>query len=151
MAKRLPHRISAVVMAALMMLSSSGIAMDMHFCQNQLKGINFFGEAKSCHEKKSKPPCHKTKKVCRHLDDTTKQDTKDDCCHNEQVVIDGLDTNATLAQYDTSVHSTLTFLAAFVAIYFLPSQIDSAFQADFLYKPPLPDSSIQILYQVFLI
>ncbi len=145
------HRITAIFMVCLLLLSSTGFSMDMHFCQDQLKGINLFGEAKSCHQKKSKPPCHKTKKVCHHANDETKQVDKDDCCHNEQIVIDSIDTMATISQFDFSEQSTLTFIAAFVAVYYLPLPINSDFQADFLYKPPLPDRSIQILYQVFLI
>ncbi len=37
-------------LAFLMVLSTSGLTMDMHFCKDKLKRVNLFGKAKTCQE-----------------------------------------------------------------------------------------------------
>lgn len=151
MVKSLSHRITAISMALLMMLSSTGFSMDVHFCQGQIQGISLFGKAKSCHEKQETPPCHQTKKSCHHKEDGISKTDKDNCCHNETVVIEKSDLDATTTQLTTVKDIPLDFVAAYIAVYVFNYSV----QADFLpyaqYKPPLPDRDVQVLYQTFLI
>ena len=76
-------------MAFMLLLSSTGFAMDVHYCQDQLKSISLIGKAKSCHEKQETPPCH-------HKKDSLSKAEKDNCCHNETVVIEKSDLDACL-------------------------------------------------------
>lgn len=138
-------------MALLMLLSSTGFSMDLHYCQDQLKGISLIGKAKSCHDKQATPPCHKTKKTCHHSNDKLSQTEKDNCCHNETVVIEKTDLDATATQIATVQDIQLEFVAAFVAVYVLNIYAQADFQPYAQYKPPLPDRDIQVLYQTFLI
>lgn len=151
MTRSLSHRITAISMALLMLLSSTGFSMDLHYCQDQLKGISLIGKAKSCHDKQATPPCHKTKKTCHHINDNLNQTEKDNCCHNETVVIEKTDLDATATQIATVQDIQLEFVAAFVAVYVLNIDAQADFQPYAQYKPPLPDRDIQVLYQTFLI
>jgi hypothetical protein len=56
-------------------------SIDMHFCQGQLKSVNLFGEAKSCHETNKRPVCphHKAMAAGKNLASISKQD----CCNNK--------------------------------------------------------------------
>ena len=152
MTTSLSHRIAAISMALLMMLSSTGFSMDIHYCQDQMKGISLFGKAKSCHDKEATPPCHKIKKSCHHQenDDVNKAE-KDNCCHNETVIIEKSDLDATATQIATIQDIQLDFVAAFVAVYILNYNVQADFQPYAQYKPPLPDRDVQVLYQTFLI
>ena len=38
----------ALFMAFLMFSSSIGFSMDVHFCENQIESVNFFGDAEPC-------------------------------------------------------------------------------------------------------
>ncbi len=151
MTRSLSHRITAISMALLMMLSSTGFSMDVHYCQDQLKGISLFGKAKSCHEKQETPPCHRTKKSCHHLEDGISKADKDNCCHNETVVIEKSDLDATPTQLATVQDIQLDFVAAFIAVYVFNYSVQADFQPYAQYKPPLPDRDVQVLYQTFLI
>jgi len=74
-------------MAVLLMVNTSGLTMDMHFCQGDLKRVNLLGKAKSCAEVtacmkkcgKELPACHK---------DKASDGDHDDCCANDQVAFD---------------------------------------------------------------
>lgn len=148
---KLPHRISAILMAALMLLSSTGFSMDIHFCQDNIAGINLFGKAKSCHEKQSTPACHQTKKSCHQEEDGISEADKDNCCHNEAIVIEKSDLDATATQIATLQDIHLDFVAALIAVYVFNYDVQVDYQSYVQYKPPLPDRDVQILYQTFLI
>lgn len=138
-------------MALLMLLSSTGFSMDMHFCQDQLKGISLIGKAKSCHDEPSNTSCHKTKKTCHPANDNLSQTEKDNCCRNETVVFDKTGLDATSTQITTLQDVQLDFVAAFVAVYIQSYNVHADFQPYAQYKSPLPDRDIQVLYQTFLI
>ena len=74
-------------MALLMMLSSTGFSMDIHYCQDQLKGVSLLVKLNPVTKSKN-APCHKMKKSCHHKNDNLNQTDKDNCCHNETVVIE---------------------------------------------------------------
>ena len=158
MTRSLSHRIAAISMALLMLIASTGFSMDIHYCQDQIRGISFFGKAKSCHEKQKTPPCHKTKtrltdgqEFCHHKEDGVSKAEKDNCCHNETIVIEKSDLDATLT-YLTTVHDIqLDFVAAFISVYVFNNSVLAVYQPYALYKPPLPDRDIQVLYQTFLL
>lgn len=150
MVKGLIHRITATFMALLMLLSSTGFSMDVHYCQDQLKGVSLIGKAKTCHDKPDSPACHKAKKSCDHKNGTSKVDEKN-CCHNESIVIEKSVDEATNAQIAALTDLNLDFAAAFVAVYIYSFHIESDYQSFEDYKPPLPDRDFQLIYQTFLI
>lgn len=145
-----PHRIIAITLALLMFISSTGLSMDVHYCQDQLKGISLLGKAKSCHEAQASQSCHKKNKSCHHSAEAT-QTEKDNCCHNESLVVDKIDLGVSNTQITTFQDIQFDFVAAFVAVYVLNYSVEVDFQSYQHYKPPLPDRDIQVLFQRFLI
>lgn len=83
-------------MAFLMLCTSMGLRMDMHFCQGNLQSISLLGKAKSCHEliqSDITPNCTTKGKSCCLSKQTTITfpACQKDCCHNQTVDIN-LDT-----------------------------------------------------------
>ena len=151
MAKNLFHRIAAISLASLMLLFSTGFSMDVHYCQDQLKGVSFIGKAKSCHERQEKPSCHKTKMVCHTQNDSITNNAQDNCCHNEKLVIKKAEVNATSPQLVSEKNIQFDFVFAFVVVFIQQYIVQMQVQPYEHYKPPLPDRDVLILYQTFLI
>lgn len=75
------YRLFALIMALLMLSTSVGLAVDMHFCGGKLVSISFFGEADNC----MKPSTGET--GCRthyeiDLPDSQLQISKKACCED---------------------------------------------------------------------
>ena len=158
MTRYLSHRIAAISMALLMLLSSTGYAMDIHYCQDQLENISLFGKSESCHEKQKTPTCHQTKtsltdgqESCHNKEDDVSKTAEDNCCHNESFLIEKPDLDATPTQSTTVQNIQLDVVAAFIAVYVFNYGIEADYQPFAQYKPPLPDRDVQVLYQTFLI
>lgn len=137
----------------LLFISSSGISMDMHFCQGKLKRVSFIGSAKTCAEmaaimkhcssKKGKS-CHSGAKSC------SADGSHKGCCENESVSfdldidnIDIQDFNSSLQEIDFNVF----FKGHLVA---LPNLQIKLLQFE-EYIPPLPRKDLIVLHQSFLI
>lgn len=151
MTTSIPRRSTAIFMALLMLLNSTGFALDMHYCQGNLKSISFFGEAKSCHEIQSRPSCHSTSKACHHDKEMLDQEEEDACCHNEKVFIENSELEAIPAQVTINTEMQSDFVVAYVAAHLFQGVLETDYQDFEKYKPPFPDRDIQILYQTFLI
>jgi hypothetical protein len=137
------HKIFAISLAFLLLFSSSGLAMDMHYCKGELKSISFFGTVKSCHLQPELPPCHKTQKE--------EKEHQNECCENQQMVIEKTNFNATNPQLVSFENLTIEFVCTWVTV-FVTSQ-DITIKAGSLpeYKPPLPKRNIQAHLQTFII
>jgi hypothetical protein len=151
MVNRLFHRIAAVTLAVLMMVSTTGFSMDAHYCQNQLQGVSFLGKAKNCHEKRTTSPCHKAKTACHHQLDDTNNPENNDCCQNKKVVIDKIDADATSPQAPVLQDISLHFVTAFITTYLIGYPIQIKVETPHLYKPPIPDRDVLAILQTYLI
>lgn len=79
-----------ILLALMVLLSTTGITISKHFCKTQLRGIAVFVEAQNCHEAKSaccvsdlpstKLSCCSSSKQGTQLCNT---DGSNNCCHNE--------------------------------------------------------------------
>ena len=147
------YRLFSVTMALLLLLSSSGLTMDLHFCQGHLKRVNFIGKAKTCAEmalmvehcsKKKAKSCHSKAKSC------TGGESHDGCCDNKAVV---LDLDIEKADFLDVNSSDLKENTAVVAIdKFILSNENQLKKVAFRhYKPPLPTTDIYILFESFLL
>ena len=146
MIKSILQKISAFTLALLLLVTSTGFSMDMHYCQDQLKGISFIGEAENCHQAAAK-----TKKSCHHKSENKEDSEQKNCCENETLVIEKSDIDATSPQSIDIKDIQLDFVLAYVSTFVLNNQAESDFQPFELYKPPLPEIDIQVLFQTFLI
>jgi hypothetical protein len=144
------YRILALSLALLMFFTSVGFAVDMHYCQGQLKSFSLFGKAKNCHEMKQKVvscPHHGKMVVAT----SNCKEGKKGCCNNE-------------VQYFQSDQDKLVRTADLVAgkqwpqvgpapvrLFPLPNAQTGNIASFVCYKPPLLKESIPILYQSFLL
>ena len=71
------QRIIYIVMSLILGIASSGVMVNQHYCQNELKSSSLFFEAKPCYEKK-------TVSCPMHGEMTLPGDHKKDCCDNRE-------------------------------------------------------------------
>lgn len=142
MQKRVIYRNIALIMAVLVAFSSFGYSVDLHFCQGNLKGFNFFGEAQSCHQKMAKCPNHKN--------EIADQPTND-CCKNLSLNIEKLDQDGLVLDLD---FTTLEYKLSAVHIISSMSSLQNSKQANKkiqLRAPPLTSREFYVLYESFLL
>ncbi len=148
------YRIIALGLACLLFFSTSGLSLDMHFCQGKIKRINLLGKAKTCAEIKN------TKQTCKHHKPKEKKDTQavqtcssnsdhKGCCENQSFKID-LDTEFSQSQVNATPDVRLDFLVAFTLVFIQPAY-NFLFVQKQIYRPPLPKHSLVVLFQQFLI
>ena len=44
------YQFTALMLAFLMFFTSTGFAINVHYCQGELKSFSFFGKSKTCNE-----------------------------------------------------------------------------------------------------
>ena len=135
----------------MVLLSSTGFSMDMYYCQDQLQGISFLGKAESCHSKKTTSTCYKSKKTFHRNSSGLDNIDEDNCCHNESIVINKSDIDATSPHIATDQDIKIEFVDAFVLVYLFDNFVEFDSQMYLKYKPSMPDRDLQVLYQAFLI
>ena len=130
-------------MAFLVLVASTGFSMNAHFCQDQLKGVSFIGEAETCHDKQANTKCH-------HAENMTDTE-KDNCCDNKQIVAENLDTEAIAQQLVIQNEIQIEFVAAFLSVFMFNELETNHLQHVPKYRPPILDRDLPVLHQVFLI
>ena len=145
------YRFIALIFALLILTTSMGFAVDMHYCRGQLKSISFFGKAKSCHEISKT-----TKKACPfHQQDDFEQDDKGikkkDCCENKTKYFQA-DQDFTSKIFDLSINNQPSqFASTSIAVLPFVSTSQFAKPSYTYYKPPLITKDIPIFIQSFLL
>ncbi len=142
------HRFYSTFLALLMLISSTGFSVDIHYCQDSIAGISFFGKADCCKSKMQSTSCHASKSVKVGI----KNPKKDDCCHNESIVIEKSDIEAPITHLSFNQDFQLCLFIPFITTNpkcIIGTTGDRNTFA--LYKPPLPERDIYSLYQTFLI
>jgi hypothetical protein len=137
------HRIIALVMAFLMFFTSVGFSVDVHYCKGELKSFSLLGEADSCHA---------AKKICpQHSNMLMEEDSASDCCSNETVQVEDLDTDFNLAQNAEFTDLEIEFVAAFHCAFNNISYQKNSKTSCFEIYDPLPTRDIYVLLERFLI
>ena len=137
--KKLFHKISSICMALIVLLSTVSFTLDSHFCGDTFVDSSLFGHVETC-----------GMEVQQQLSSSECDITKDNCCSDEQVVVEGQDTLKT--SFDNLNKDQQLFVTAFIHSYinlFFESQTDLNSYRE--YTPPLLVRDIQILDQTFLI
>lgn len=146
MENKISYRIISLTMAFLLLLSSSGISMDVHFCQGKFKRANLLGKAKTCEQVNDcLIKCGKEIKSCHS--DGEDGDHKG-CCENQSVQLD-LDFDAADITPTDLSKTQKQFLTAFTYTYVLnlvPTKDKPKFTT---YIPPPLEKDISILFQIF--
>lgn len=127
--------IAAIVLALLVLVSSTSFMIGMHFCMGEVKNIALFSKADGCEKEKSLPPCH------RHV--------KAPCCEDETVVHQGNDFKASIEHIQMIAPSPIEQPLVLISE-IIPSAPVSRTQY-YNYDPPLRSCDLTVEQKVFLI
>lgn len=134
--KALRH-ISAVVLAFLVLVSSTSFMVGVHLCMGEIENIAFFSKADSCEKEQTVPPCH--------------LHSKSPCCEDETVMHEADDFKASVGHYHLAVPAPIDMGQALILI---SGVIPTAPLARFRfhnYDPPLRSLDLTVEHHVFLI
>jgi hypothetical protein len=134
---KLIRSISAIILALLVVFSSSSFIVGIHWCGGHVQDFAIFTKAEVCPMEKNFPPCHKQ--------------VKNHCCEDQTVAHEG-------SGFKASVN-TISFEMPFVAEANVASVIISQIIPDSPssvirypdYDPPTPTIDVTVDLQVFLI
>jgi hypothetical protein len=128
------------------LISSAGIVINQHFCQDQLKSSSLFVSAENCHDAK--------KKFCpNHMNmESDEQESKSgkNCCDDESEYISVDNEQVIPSQLDYSID--IDFVVAYVVAY-CSTITDWEFYLEptfELYKPPPIFDDLVIVHQAIL-
>ena len=139
MKKSVSHRVTSLVLAILMLCTSVGFSIDLHFCKGELKSFSLLGEAESCHTMKKSCPHHENMMVA--------DKSEKDCCSNKTIEIDDLDSDFNITTDVQLTDLQLKFVTSFISL--SPPRVVKSM---FLEKHnPLPPIDIYVLLERFLI
>ncbi|MEN8798756.1 MAG: hypothetical protein ABF293_05875 [Flavobacteriaceae bacterium] len=137
--KQFLHKVSAILMSAIVLFSTLSFTVDMHYCGNTLVDVALFTEASNCGMGQMQPE-----------EDCGIKMEKNSCCTDQQFVMEGQDDlkdNALKLSFEQQ-----TFLVSYVCTYFSLFESDITSYASLLGQPPpLLDKNFQVLFQTFLI
>ena len=143
MKTNLIYRITSLVMALMIFISSVGFSADVHFCKGEFKSMSIFGEASSCHTAKKSCPHHQEKKV--------HEEKEKDCCKNQKFEVEDLDTDFSVAVDVELTDLEFKFIASLVYSFFNlapPQVVKSTFLEK---KVQLPSRDIYVLLGRYLL
>ena len=148
------YRIIALMMAFLMLFTSTSFAMDMHYCGGELKSVSFFGKAKTCHDlaaefEKSTKSCPHHKKMVTKNEGCSEDK---DCCSNKTVILQFEQDQKTQYVHYVVNKELKQFVIAYVSAFLSDRYDNKGHAANYiLYRPPIIQEDIQVLYQTFLL
>jgi hypothetical protein len=129
--------ISAVLLAILVLVSSTSFTFSMHVCMGEVQQISLFGRADDCPKVKALPPCHK------HM--------KPACCDEETVIHESTDFKASVEHIHFAVPSSMDIEQPLVVISEVIPAAPVASMQYYEYSPPLRTCDLTVEHQVFLI
>ncbi|MFS4491241.1 HYC_CC_PP family protein [Maribacter sp. 2308TA10-17] len=137
------HKITATLMALIVLLSTMSFSLDMHYCGDRLVDFSMFDKVDTCMMKAEKS---KDSSVCEVME----METKTGCCSDLEVTIEGQDDlkisfdKLTFEQQQF----VFSFTYSFINLYKEADENKVPFR-DYVPPPLLRD--VQILDQTFLI
>jgi hypothetical protein len=134
---RILRTISAVILACLVLVSSTSFIVGMHVCMGEVQNVALFDHAEGCQKEKSVPPCHKPVKPA--------------CCEDQVVIHEATDFKASVEHIQIVAPVPMDIEQPLVVISeVIPSRDISRIQY-YNYDPPLRSSDLTVSFQVFLI
>lgn len=129
--------ISAILLAILVLVSSTSFVVGLHICMGEVQNVALFGKADSCEKEKALPPCHK------HM--------KPECCQDETYIHEGDDFKASIEHIHVIAPVAIDIEQSVVPIAeVIPAaEISRTQYTD--YDPPLRSADLTVEHQVFLI
>lgn len=136
-------------LVVLVLVSSMGIIVDMHYCNNELKSFSFIGKAKPCHEPSLKQCPFHNKILGNKKNDSSVN--KKGCCENKTKFFHS-DQDQQIQTFDYELTRPFQlFIGAYINAFFISSGIEKEILAFTRYKPPIIQRDIPVLIQSFLL
>ena len=129
--------ISAVLLAFLVLVSSTNFVVGVHICMGEVQNVALFSKADGCAMEKQLPPCH------RH--------TQAPCCDDETLIHEGADIKTSFENISFSapwvfiIESQMLVLSEII-----PPGHHQIIHTGF-YDPPLASVDRTVTFQTFLI
>ncbi len=144
------YRFFAISMAVLMFITSVGFVLDMHYCQGQLKSVNFIGKAQNCHEMAA------SMKACPHHQQLTEQTNacsmeQKGCCENRLTHVQSQQDQELVSSTFGFNNQLQQFAIAYLVAFLSEDLITRLVPAFTHYKPPLIPRNIPVLFESFLL
>lgn len=141
---KLIYRIAHITLAFLLLLSSTGIVLNKHYCGSELKSMAVFMEATPCHHVKAVKSCPTHSSGEEGL-----QKEKKGCCDDKTEYLKS-DEEQLAQSFRFDLKNLPVLLAAvFVAFDIKLPVTDSNTLHYLTYKPPIVFNDISVLLQVF--
>ncbi len=139
-----------IVLAFFFLISSSGLIVNKHFCQKELKSTSLFVSPQSCHEKNKSKSCHHSQQKtasCQHQS----AEEENQCCNtaSEYIKLEQDQPQPFLASDWVNQPALLGVL--FVALQINPPASKATSLHYLSYKPPIVRENISVLLQTFLL
>ncbi len=139
-------RILHITLAFLIFISTTGLVIQKHYCQNQLQKIALFFSPESCHSSAQKEsPCQAHAKTC--CSKKKEKEEQKDCCNNKSEYLK--------KNYEQQFQA-IDFTESILEIIHTPIYNNSNIIATSLqivaylnYKPPLITRDYPSIFQVF--
>jgi len=144
-----PYRIFAFLMAIMMFATSVNLAIDMHYCQGQLKSVSFFGKAKNCHEIMAQSSCPHHQKMMVEKEGCSKDDKN--CCESKSIQIESDNDQILSVSKFVSNQELQQFVVAFVKVFFQNFSIEKENNVFTSYKSPQITRDTYVLFETFLL
>ncbi len=137
--KEIFYKISAILMSAMVLLSTLSFTVGQHYCGDNLVDMALFKEAKSCGMEQVQ--------FTNTCGDTIE---KKSCCSDKQILLDGQDDlkdNTVKLSFEQQV-----FIISYAYSYLnLFKDLDASTPSFIGHPPPILDKDYQVLYETFLI
>ncbi len=137
-------------LALWILILSSNVSVNLHFCQNSVKSFSFVGDAPNCHEIMAKKTSCSAKKACKKTCSAPSSNLNKPCCTNKDVQFE-LDADLPhfeISDIGFSVDQHI-FIAPIIAYNFNFVKPVEALVFQHYRPPPLVNEHI-VLYQQFL-
>jgi hypothetical protein len=129
--------ISAVLLAILVLVSSTSFVVGMHICMGEVQNIALFTHADGCQKEMALPPCHK------HM--------KPACCKDEVLYHDGADFKGSIEHVQIDAPAPMDIEQPVALISEIIPSAPIAQTHYYNYDPPLRSCDLTVEHQVFLI
>ena len=130
--------ISSILLALLVLVSSSSFMVSMHFCGGHVQSFSLIKKAAPCSLEVQQAPCHKRMAI-----------KKSTCCDDKDVAFEGKNFSSKVHSLSTNTSASIAMLPLIMEVV----QINVALIASNhnSYKPPIVGRDIPVLVQSFLI
>lgn len=139
------QRILLLTLTLLVLVTSTGLSVGLHFCAGDIRDLSFLGEAAECPmeaQKETLPACHKP----------AADSSEENCCDDHQLVIERHDVATDTETLQLTKLPDFKFIAivqaVFLQLYFPEVTLKPAYA---LYTSPPVVRDIPVLVQSFLL